>query len=131
MINKSIFFNLCHKKMQRKLAHSLIFLGLAQVLHANEECDSSVGHCQGDGHSIEEEENKYKEELNVLEKEGEDLEEKKDETNGAVEQDTAYREMFDKDGLFNRDLVKDYLDKEDYEQVFGIWINQDLVFEQG
>ena len=122
--------------MQRKLAHSLIFLGLAQVLRAHEDCDSSVGHCQGDNHSIEEEENKYKEELNAFDsgavkKEDGDLEEKEDETNGAVEQDTAYREMFDKDGMFNRDLVKEYLDKEDYEQVFGIRLNRDLVFEQG
>ena len=42
-----------------------------------------------------------------------------------AEQDTAYKEMFDKDGLFNRDLVKEYLDKEDYEQVlFGVWLKQ-------
>ena len=122
--------------MQRKVAHSLIFLGLAQVLHAHKDCDSSVGHCQGDNHSIEEEENKYKEELNAFnsgasKKEDGDFEEKKDATIGAVEQDTAYREMFDKDGMFNRDLVREYLDKEDYEQVFGIWLNRDLVFEQG
>ena len=122
--------------MQRKLATSLILLGLAQVLRAHKDCDSSVGHCQGDNHSIEEEENKYKEELNAFDsgpvkKEDGDLEEKKDETNGAVEQDTAYREMFDKDGMFNRDLAREYLDKEDYEQVFGIRLNRDLVFEQG
>ena len=56
--------------MQRKLAHSLIFLGLTNVLLAHEECDSSVGHCQqGDSHSIEGEENKYKEELNAFESE--------------------------------------------------------------
>ena len=122
--------------MQRKLAHSLIiFLTLAQVLNAHKDCDSSVSHCQGDNHSIEEEENKYKEELNAfdsgaVEKEDGDLEEKEDETNGAVEQDTAYREMFDKDGMFNRDLAREYLDKEDYEQVFGIRLNRDLVFEQ-
>ena len=115
--------------MQRKLAHPLILLGLAKVLLANEDCDSSVGHCQGDNHSTEEEENKYKKELNVVDsgavdKENGDLEEMRDESklNGAAEQqDTAYREMFDKDGLFNRDLAKEYLDKEDYEQVFGIW----------
>ena len=125
MINKSIFFDLCYKKMQRKLVHPLILLGLAQVLLANEECDSSVGHCQGESHSTLEEENKYKEELNAMddgavEKENGDLEEKRDETkpNGAAEQqDTTYRKMFDKDGLFNRDLAKEYLDKEDYEQV--------------
>ena len=126
MINKSIFFDLCYKKMQRKLVHPLILLGLAQVLLANEECDSSVGHCQGDGHSMEEEENKYKEELNAFESgtvetDG-DVEERRDDTNGAAaaEQDAAYREMFDKDGLFNRDLAKEYLDKDDYEQVFGL-----------
>ena len=109
--------------MQRKLAHSLIFLGLAHILLAHEECDSSVGQCQGDSHSMEEEENKYKEEVNAfesgtVEKDGGNLEERRDDTHGAAaEQDTAYREMFDKDGLFNRDLVKEYLDKEDYEEV--------------
>ena len=110
--------------MQRKLAHSLIFLGLTNVLLAHEECDSSVGHCQqGDSHSIEGEENKYKEELNAFE--SETVQEKRDDT--VAEQDTAYKEMFDKDGLFNRDLVKEYLDKEDYEQVlFGVWLNRDL-----
>ena len=120
--------------MQRKLVRYLIFLGLAHVVLAHEECDSSVGHCQGDGHSMEEEENKYKEELNafesgtVVETDG-DVEERRDDTNGAAaaEQDAAYREMFDKDGLFNRDLAKEYLDKDDYEQVFGVH----LVSEQG
>ena len=110
--------------MQRKLAHSLIFLGLTNVLLAHEECDSSVGHCQqGDSHSIEGKENKYKEELNAFE--SGIVEEKRDDT--VAEQDTAYKEMFDKDGLFNRDLAKEYLDKDDYEQVFGVH----LVSEQG
>ena len=40
----------------------------------------------------------------------------------AAEEDTAYREMFDKDGRFNRDLAKEYLDKEDYEQVRHVWL---------
>ena len=113
--------------MQRKLAHCLIFLSLAHVMLAHEECDSSVGHCQGDSHSMEEEENKYKKELNAFESEtvvetDGDLEERRDDRNGAAaaEQDAAYREMFDKDGLFNRDLAKEYLDKDDYEQVFGL-----------
>ena len=30
--------------------------------------------------------------------------------------------MFDKDGRFNRDLAKEYLDKEDYEQVRHVWL---------
>ena len=121
--------------MQRKRVRYLIFLGLAHVVLAHEECDSSVGHCQGDSsHSMEEEENKYKEEVNAFESETEvetdgDVEERRDDTNGAAaaEQDAAYREMFDKDGLFNRDLAKEYLDKDDYEQVFGVH----LVSEQG
>ena len=112
--------------MQRKRVRYLIFLGLAHVVLAHEECDSSVGHCQGDSsHSMEEEENKYKEEVNAFEsgtvEKDVDLEERRDDT-GSVGQDTAYREMFDKDGLFNRDLVKEYLDKEDYEQVFGVYL---------
>ena len=111
--------------MQRKLVQSLIFLGLTHVLLAHEECDSSVGQCQGDSHSMEEEENKYKEEVNAFEsgtvEKDVDLEERRDDT-GLGGQDTAYREMFDKDGLFNRDLVKEYLDKEDYEQVFGVYL---------
>ena len=40
----------------------------------------------------------------------------------AAEEDTAYRAMFDKDGRFNRDLAKEYLDKEDYEQVRHVWL---------
>ena len=95
MINKSIFFDLCYKKMQRKLVHPLILLGLAQVLLANEECDSSVGHCQGESHSTLEEENKYKEELNAMddgavEKENGDLEEKRDETGAAPRMDLRH-----------------------------------------
>ena len=121
--------------MQRKLVRYLIFLGLAHIVLAHEECDSSVGHCQGDSHSMEEEENKYKEEVNafesgtVVETDGGVKERRRDDTNGAAaaEQDAAYREMFDKDGLFNRDLAKEYLDKDDYEQVFGVH----LVSEQG
>ena len=44
----------------------------------------------------------------------------------AAEEDTAYREMFDKDGRFNRDLAKEYLDKEDYEQVRHVWLEVQL-----
>ena len=111
--------------MEGKLAHSLIFLVLARSLVAHEECDSSVGDCQGDRHAaIEEGENKYSEEVNVLdsgalEREGQDFErDGRKGINGPAEQDASYREMFDKDGLFNRELAKEYLDKEDYEQAF-------------
>ena len=45
----------------------------------------------------------------------------------AAEEDTAYREMFDKDGRFNRDLAKEYLDKEDYEQVRHVWLEVQII----
>ena len=106
--------------------HLLILLALTKLLLCAEECHSSVGDCQGVDHTEGGEENKYSEKLNDLDlatvkNEETDSKEYVDEVVGqnvpAAEEDTAYREMFDKDGRFNRDLAKEYLDKEDYEQV--------------
>ena len=90
-----------------------------------------MGDCQGIDHTEGEDENKYSEMLNDLDfasvkNEETDSKEYVDEVVGqnvpAAEEDTAYREMFDKDGRFNRDLAKEYLDKEDYEQVRHVWL---------
>ena len=110
--------------------HLLIFLALAKLLLCAEDCDSSVGDCQGVDHTEAEEENKYSEKLNDLDyasvkNEETDSKEYVDEVGQnvvAAEEDTAYKEMFDKDGRFNRDLAKEYLDKEDYEQVRHVWL---------
>ena len=102
-----------------------------KLLLSADECDSSVGDCQGVDHTEGEEENKYSEKLNDLDiatvkNEGKDSEKYENEVVRqnvpAGEEDTAYREMFDKDGRFNRDLAKEYLDKEDYEQVRHVWL---------
>ena len=110
--------------------HLLIFLALTKLLLCAEDCDSLVGDCQGVDHTEGEEENKYTEKLNDLDfasvkNEETDSKEYVDEVGQnvvAAEEDTAYREMFDKDGRFNRDLAKEYLDKEDYEQVRHVWL---------
>ena len=106
--------------------HPLILLALTKLMLSADECDSSVGDCQGVDHTEGGEENKYSEKLNDLniatvKNEEKDSKKYEDEVVGQnvpiAEEDTAYREMFDKDGRFNRDLAKEYLDKEDYEQV--------------
>ena len=111
--------------------HPLILLALTKLLLSADECDSSVGDCQGVDHTEGEEENKYSEKLNDLDlatvkNEETDSKEYENEVVGrnvaAAEEDTAYRAMFDKDGRFNRDLAKEYLDKEDYEQVRHVWL---------
>ena len=111
--------------------HPLILLALIKLLLSADECDSSVGDCQGVDHIEGEEENKYSENLNDLDfatvkNEETDSKEYENEVVGrnvaAAEEDTAYRAMFDKDGRFNRDLAKEYLDKEDYEQVRHVWL---------
>ena len=111
--------------------HLSIFLALTKLLLSADECDSSVGDCQGVDHIEGEEENKYSENLNDLDfatvkNEETDSKEYENEVVGrnvaAAEEDTAYRAMFDKDGRFNRDLAKEYLDKEDYEQVRHVWL---------
>ena len=110
--------------------HLLIFLALTKLLLCAEDCDSLVGDCQGVDHTEAEEENKYSEKLNDLDyasvkNEETDSKEYVDEVGQnvvAAEEDTAYKEMFDKDGRFNRDLAKEYLDKEDYEQVRHVWL---------
>ena len=111
--------------------HLLILLALTKLLLCAEDCDSLLGDCQGVDHIEGEEENKYTEKLNDLDvasvkNEETDSKEYEDEVVGqnvaAAEEDAAYREMFDKDGRFNRDLAKEYLDKEDYEQVRHVWL---------
>ena len=114
------------KKMLLNQGHPLILLALTKLMLSADECDSSVGDCQRVDHTEGGEENKYSEKLNDLDlatvkNEETDSKEYVDEVVGQnvpiSEEDTAYREMFDKDGRFNRDLAKEYLDKEDYEQV--------------
>ena len=111
--------------------HLSIFLALTKLLLCADECDSLMGDCEGVDHTEWEEENKYSENLNDLDfatvkNEETDQKEYEGEVMGqnvpAAEEDTAYREMFDKDGRFNRDLAKEYLDKEDYEQVRHVWL---------
>ena len=113
--------------------HLLILLALTKLLLCAEDCDSLLGDCQGQGvdHIEGEEENKYTEKLNDLDlatvkNEEKDSKKYENEVVGqnvaAAEEDAAYREMFDKDGRFNRDLAKEYLDKEDYEQVRHVWL---------
>ena len=111
--------------------HPLILLALIKLLLSADECDSSVGDCLGVDHTEGEEENKYSEKLNDLDiatvkNEEKDSKKYENEVVGqnvaAAEEDAAYREMFDKDGRFNRDLAKEYLDKEDYEQVRHVWL---------
>ena len=118
--------------------HLLILLALTKLLLCAEDCDSLVGDCQGVDHTEGEVENKYSEKLNDLDfatvkNEETDSKEYEDEVVGqnvvAAEEDAAYREMFDKDGRFNRDLAKEYLDKEDYEQVRHVWLEvQTFIF---
>ena len=118
--------------------HLLIFLALTKLLLCAEDCEGIVGDCQGVDHTEGEDENKYSEKLNDLDfatvkNEETDSKEYVDEVLGqnvvAAEEDTAYREMFDKDGRFNRDLAKEYLDKEDYEQVRHVWLEvQTFIF---
>ena len=118
--------------------HLLILLALTKLLLCAEDCDSLLGDCQGVDHTEGEEENKYSEKLNDLDlatvkNEETDSKEYENEVVGrnvaAAEEDTAYRAMFDKDGRFNRDLAKEYLDKEDYEQVRSVWLEvQTFIF---
>ena len=118
--------------------HLLILLALTKLMLSAHECDSSVGDCLGVDHIEGEGENKYSEklnDLNIATVKNEEKDSKKYE-DGVVgqnvpiaEEDTAYREMFDKDGRFNRDLAKEYLDKEDYEQVRHVWLEvQTFIF---